>query len=91
MRIPYLKCNDDKKHKYQSHTVSCHVEGDWLSDIEGYGSTREEAFDEFKKKLNDRLTELIILCNDVNRYKLNAASNPITMYTVDRRGNIMDE
>ena len=91
MRIPYLKYNDDGKGKYQSHTVSCHVEGDWLSDIEGYGSTREEAFDEFKKKINERLTELCILCNQVNHYKLNAGSNPIPMYTVDWRGNIMDE
>ena len=91
VRIPYLTHNDDGKGKYQSHTVGCCTTDDWLSNIEGYGSTREEAFDEFKKKLNERLTELCVLCNQVNRYKLNAASNPITMYTVDRRGNIMYE
>ena len=91
VRIPYLTHNDDGKGKYQSHTVGCCTTDGWLSDIEGYGSTREEAFDEFKKKLNERLTELCVLCNQVNRYKFNAASNPIAMYTVDRRGNIMDE
>ena len=91
VRIPYLTCNDDGKGKYRSHTVSCYTTGDWLSDIEGYGSTREEAFDAFKKKLNERLTQLCVLCNQVNHYEFNAASNPITMHTVDRRGNIMDE
>lgn len=91
VRIPYLTHNDDGKGKYQSHTVSCYTTDGWLSNIEGYGSTREEAFDEFKKKLNDRLTELCVLCNQVNRYEFNAASNPIAMYSVDRRGNIMDE
>ena len=40
VRIPYLTDNDDGKGKYQSHTVSCYTTGDWLSDIEGYGSTR---------------------------------------------------
>lgn len=91
MRIPYLTHNDDGKLKYQSHTVACCTTDDWLSNIEGYGSTREEAFDEFKKKLNERLTELCVLCDQVNRYEFNAASNPIAMYSVDCRGNIMDE
>ena len=91
VRIPYLTHNDDGKERFQSHTVACYTKDGWLSNIEGYGSTREEAFNDFKKKLNERLTELCVLCNQVNRYKLNAASNPITMYTVDRRGNIMDE
>lgn len=91
VRIPYLTDNDDGKGKYQSHTVSCYTTGDWLSDIEGYGSTREEAFNDFKKKLNERLTQLCVICNQVNHYEFNAASNPITMHTVDRRGNIMDE
>ena len=91
MHIPYLTYNDDGKERCQSHTVGCYTKDGWLSNIEGYGYTREEAFDEFKKKLNERLTELCVLCNQVNRYKLNAASNPIAMYTVDGRGNIMDE
>ena len=91
VRIPYLTHNDDGKGKYQSHTVSCYTTDGWLSDIEGYGSTREEAFNEFKKKLTERLTELCVLCNQVNRYEFNAASNPIAMYSVDWRGNIMDE
>ena len=91
VRIPYLTHNDDGKGKYQSHAVSCYTTDGWLSDIEGYGSNREEAFDEFKKKLNERLTELCVLCNQVNRYEFNAASNPIAMYSVDLRGNIMDE
>ena len=91
VRIPYLKHTNDDKGKYQSHTVSCYTTDGWLSDIEGYGSTREEAFNDFKKKLNERLTELCVLCNQVNRYEFNAASNPIAMYSVDRRGNIMDE
>ena len=90
-RTPYLTCNDDGKGKFRSHTVSCCVPDNWLSNIEGYGSTREEAFDEFKKKLNERLAELYVLCNQVNHYEFNAASNPIVMYSVDRRGNIMDE
>ena len=91
VRIPYLTHNDDGKGKYQSHTVACCTPDDWLSNIEGYGSTREEAFDEFKKKLNDRLTELCVLCNQVNRYEFNAASNPIAMYSVDWKGDIIDE
>ena len=91
VRVPYLTHNDDGKGKYQSHTVGCCTTDDWLSNIEGYGSTREEAFDEFKKKLNERLAELCVLCNQVNRYEFNAASNPIAMYSVDWRGNIMDE
>lgn len=91
VRIPYLTHNDDGKGKYQSHTVGCCTTDGWLSDIEGYGSTREEAFEEFKKKLNDRLTQLCVLCNQVNHYEFNAASNPITMHSVDWRGHIMDE
>ena len=91
MRIPYLTHNDDGKGKYQSRTVACCTTDDWLSNIEGYGSTREEAFDEFKKKLNERLTELCVLCNQVNRYEFNAASNPIAMYSVDWKGDIIDE
>ena len=91
VRIPYLTHNDDGKGKYQSHTVACCTPDDWLSNIEGYGSTREEALNDFKTKLNERLTQLCVLCNQVNHYEFNAASNPITMHTVDRRGNIMDE
>lgn len=91
VRIPYLTCNDDGKGKYRSHTVSCYTTGDWLSDIEGYGSTREEAFNDFKKKLNDRLTQLCVLCNQVNHYEFNSASNPITMHSVDWSGHIIDE
>ena len=91
VRIPYLTHNDDGKGKYQSHTVGCCTPDDWLSNIEGYGSTSEEAFDEFKKKLNDRLTELCVLCNQVNHYEFNAASNPIAMYSVDWKGDIIDE
>lgn len=44
-----------------------------------------------KKKLNDRLTELCVLCNQVNHYEFNAASNPIAMYSVDWKGDIIDE
>ena len=91
VRIPYLTHNDDGKERCQSHTVGCYTKEGWLSDIEGYGYTREEAFEEFKKKLNDRLTQLCVICNQVNHYEFNAASNPITMYSVDCRGNIMDE
>lgn len=91
MQTPYLTHNDDCKEKHQSHTVSFDREHYWLSDIEGYGSTREEAFEEFKKKLNERLTELCIICDQVNRCEFDAASNPIPMYSVDWRGNILDE
>lgn len=91
VRVPYLKHNDDGKGKYQSHTVSCYTKDDCLSDIEGYGSTREEAFDDFKEKLNERLTELCVLCAQVNQYEFNAASNPIVMYEVDWSGKILDE
>ena len=47
VRIPYLTHNDDGKGKYQSHTVGCCTPDDWLSNIEGYGSTREEALNDF--------------------------------------------
>lgn len=91
VRIPYLTHNDDGKERCQSHTVGCYTKEGWLSDIEGYGYTREEAFEEFKKKLNDRLTQLCVICNQVNHYEFNAASNPITMHSVDWKGDIMDE
>lgn len=91
VRIPYLTHNDDGKERCQSHTVGCYTIDGWLSNIEGYGYTREEAFEEFKKKLNERLTELCVLCNQVNHYKFNAASNPITMHSVDWKGDIIDE
>lgn len=91
VRIPYLTHNDDGKERYQSHTVACYTKDGWLSNIEGYGYTREEAFEEFKKKLNERLTELCVLCNQVNRYEFNAASNQITMHSVDWKGDIIDE
>lgn len=91
VRIPYLTHNDDGKERCQSHTVACYTKDGWLSNIEGYGYTREEAFEEFKKKLNERLTELCVLCNQVNRYEFNAASNPITMHSVDWKGDIIDE
>lgn len=91
VRIPYLTHNDDGKERCQSHTVACYTKDGWLSNIEGYGYTREEAFEEFKKKLNERLTELCVLCNQVNRYEFNAASNSITMHSVDWKGDIIDE
>ena len=91
VRIPYLTHNDDGKERCQSHTVGCFTKEGWLSDIEGYGYTREEAFEEFKKKLNDRLTQLCVICNQVNHYEFNAASNPITMHSVDWKGDIIDE
>lgn len=91
VRVPYLTHNDDGKERCQSHTVGCYTKEGWLSDIEGYGYTREEAFEEFKKKLNDRLTQLCVICNKVNAYQFNAASNPIVMYEVDWAGKILDE
>lgn len=91
VRVPYLTHNDDGKERCQSHTVGCYTKEGWLSDIEGYGYTREEAFEKFKKKLNDRLTQLCVICNQVNHYEFNAASNPITMHSVDWKGDIIDE
>lgn len=91
VRVPYLTHNDDGKERCQSHTVGCYTKEGWLSDIEGYGYTREEAFEEFKKKLNDRLTQLCVICNQVNHYEFNASSNPITMHSVDWKGDIIDE
>lgn len=91
VRAPYLTHNDDGKERCQSHTVGCYTKEGWLSDIEGYGYTREAAFEEFKKKLNDRLTQLCVICNQVNHYEFNAASNPITMHSVDWKGDIIDE
>lgn len=56
-----LKHYDDKKEKYQSHEISFDTEIDCvnndigiysleLTDIVGYGKTKEEALEDFKKK-----------------------------------------
>lgn len=49
-----LKINDDGKQKYQSITVS----HDAFPDIEGYGRTKEEAYEEFKQKVDDYMARL---------------------------------
>lgn len=91
MQEPYLTHNDDGKGKWQSHTVSFNDTSCHLPYVDGYGSTKEEAFEDFKTNLNKRLEELTDFCNKVNAYQFNAASNPIVMYEVDWAGKILDE
>lgn len=49
-----IKINNDGKQKYQSITIS----HDDFPDIEGYGRTKEEAYKEFKKQVDDYMTRL---------------------------------
>lgn len=55
--------HDDGKEKYQSHEVSMRDEIDYGLysidfDITGYGATKEEAYDEFRKKLHEKFDML---------------------------------
>lgn len=63
-----LAHNDDHKHKWQSHTISAYDNGFHnaksgiysydLSDIDGYGATKEEALEDFKNKFQFVFNEL---------------------------------
>lgn len=63
-----LAHNDDHKQKWQSHTISAYDNGFHnaklgiysydLSDIDGYGVTKEEALEDFKNKFQFVFNEL---------------------------------
>lgn len=91
METPYLTHNDDGKGKWQSHNVSFHEELDRFPYVDGYGFTKEEAFEDFKKNLNERLAKFTDFCNKVNAFQFDAESNPIVMYEVDWAGRLLDE
>lgn len=55
--------HDDGKEKYESHEVSMRNSTDYglcsiNFDITGYGATKEEAYDEFRKKLHEKFDTL---------------------------------
>lgn len=68
---------DDRKGKWQSHEVyiktdddSYYIDGKSLpydlSDIAGYGETKEEAFEEFKEKFNQLFAYLKEFSEKIN-------------------------
>lgn len=75
----YLAHYNDGKEKWQSHEVSLRESGQYdlstdlysldVADITGYGSTKEEAIDDFKSKLKHIINkykelEALILCSN---------------------------
>lgn len=53
-----LTHNDDCKHRLMSHTVGICSDDYDIYTIEGYGSTRKEAFSEFMIKFNNFMDQM---------------------------------
>lgn len=78
-----LTHNDDGKERCQSHTVGMDFGEFDIYTVEGYGETREEAFDNFMIRFNELMSELKDFEKDLH-------NNPI-MIKVDCTGEPLED
>lgn len=78
-----LTHNNDGKEKWQSHTVSMNFGEFDIYTVEGYGETREEAFDNFMTRFNELMSEL-------KDFEKELHNNPI-MIEVDYTGKPLED
>ncbi len=92
----FLSHYDDEKQKWQSHEVSLSGLLDTgevyidLSTIEGYGSSKEEAYQDFRKKFNAIYAAMTELVHTLAEYEMNGKSDKLEEHETDCIGNIID-
>ena len=92
----FLAHYNDGKENWQSHEVSLSGLldiGDGfidLSTLEGYGSTKEEAFKDFRKKFNTVYARMTELVHTFAEYEMNGKSDNLEEHETDCIGNIID-
>lgn len=87
---------DDGKQKWQSHEVSLsgllEIDDGYvdLSTIQGYGSTKEEAYKDFRKKFNAMYAKMTDIIHILAEYEMNGSSDKLEEHETDCVGNIID-
>lgn len=93
----FLAHYNDGKEKWQSHEVSLSGLLDTgeafidLSTIEGYGSSKEEAYQDFRKKFNEMYAKMTELVHTLAEYEMNGKSDKLEEHETDCIGNIIDQ